>query len=495
MKKFLANNKLFLSIVIASCFILFLPGFFTYFHQDDFIHLSFSQNLGQVISAFNIFQKGEFPFYRPIPTQVYFFITKTLFRLNPFGYHLVNFILFSVNIYLVNRFVRLISKNAIVSAVATIFFAINSTHFAPLYSAAYVHELFYVLFGVLTVDNFFRWMKNSERNNYIYSILFFILALMSKETAVVLPGIVFLVYAFNKRHRKLVRVIKVLFPFTAILVIYLFAHFYFYGIAQGSSYALLLGKPTFNILVWYLLWALSTPNILIDFIQPGLRVNPVFFQVSQASGTIYMIFFPVFLLLGFILIVKSISNAIKKRNWQVPKLILFGFLWFVVGMFPLIIFPLHKLATEQAFSLVGLSIVLGAMSVSHERSENKFRLIPIVFIALYLVLAINSIVLARKTHWIVRSALQAQNTIYYLKNNYPELSDNSTIYFKDGEVKIAPYGSSRQLYQATGNGYGIKLVLYKPKLNLYFEEINPLSQNNYYEDKVIEVDSSKLLGY
>lgn len=495
MKKFLRNDKLFLAVIVISCFILFLPGFFTYFHQDDFIHLSFSQNLNQVISAFNIFQKGEFPFYRPIPTQLYFSIMKNIFGINPFGYHLVNFLIFSLNILLVYRLVKLITDNKIISNIASIFFAVNSTHFAPLFSPAYVHELFYVLFGVLTADNFLRWVKNSKSNHYIFSILFFILALMSKETAVVLPGIVFLAYWFTERNRKLDTVIKMFFPFTAILGIYLFAHFYFYGIASGTSYFLIFGKPTLNILAWYLLWAASTPNILIDFIGPGLRISPVFSQVAGFQGIIYFIFFPLLFTIGILMSGVTISKMLKEKNIRDLRLIILGLLWFIVGMIPLIIFPLHKLATEQAFSLVGLSLALGVMLTGFGKSENKYKILTVVFIGIYLVIAINSILLARRTHWIVRSAQQAQNTISYLKYNYPNLSDNATIYFKDGEIKIAPYGSSRQIFQATGNGYGIKLVLDKPDLKLYFEEINPPPAAVWKESKIIEIDSSKLLGY
>lgn len=495
MKKFLRNNKLFLAVIVISCFILFFPGFFTYFHQDDFIHLSFSQNLGQVISAFNIFQKGEFPFYRPIPTQLYFSIMKNIFGLNPFGYHLVNFLIFPLDILLVYRLVKLITDNKIIPNIASIFFAVNSTHFAPLFSPAYVHELIYVLFAVLTVDNFLRWVKNFKRNNYIYSVLFFVLALMSKETAVVLPGIIFLSYWFIERSRKLDSVIKMLLPFTVILGIYLFAHFYFYGIASGASYTVIFGKPTLNILAWFLLWAFSTPNILIDFIGSGLRINPVFFQVTRFQGIIYFIFFPLLIILGVFISGITINRILKNKNKRNLKIIILGLLWFIVGMIPLIIFPLHKLATEQAFSLVGLSLALGVAITGFGKSENKYKILTVVFIGIYLVIAINSILLARRTHWIVRSAQQAQNTIYYLKNNYPDLSDNSAVYFKDGEIKIAPYGSSRQIYQATGNGYGIRLVLDKPDLKLYFEEINPPPAAVWKESKIIEIDSSKLLGY
>lgn len=488
MKKFLTKTNFIIGFVIFICLILFLPGFFTYFHQDDFIHLSYSQTLSQVIAAFNIFQKGEFPFYRPIPTQLYFYLGKSIFGFNPLGYHIVNFLIFCLNVFLVFRLVRFITKSQITALIAIIFFAVNSTHFAPLYSAAYVHELFYVLFGVLTVGNFLQ-------KNYLRSMLFFIAALMTKETAVVLPTIIVLIYVFTEKKIIPAKLLKISTPYFVILSVYLFAHFIYYGIATGPSYSFIFGKPTLNILAWYFLWALSTPNILIDFIGPGLRINPVFFQVSQINGIIYFVLFPLLIIFGSVLLIKLAGLAVRDKNWHKLKPVLFGMCWFVVGMIPLIIFPLHKLATEQAFSLVGLSMALASLTVAVYKHTKIYKALSIIFIITYIVIAVNSILLGRKTHWIVISARQAHETISFLETNYPKLPDDAIIYFRNGEIKIAPYGSSRQLYQALGNGSGLKLVLNKPHLQLYFEDLGQVPPKVKQDKKIIQIDSSKLLGY
>lgn len=484
MKKYLKRINFSILLVILFSLVLFLPGFFTYFHQDDFIHLWHSQSLDQVIKAFNIFQKGEFPFFRPIPTQVYFYFGQKMFGLYPLGYHIINFLLFVLNILLVFRLVRFIGKKRQIAAIAVIFFAINSTHFAPLYSAAYVHELLYVFFGILTVDNFLRWGSNHQNKNYLASIIFLILTMMSKETAVILPGILFLTTYFISQKKNIISILKSLVPHLIILAIYLYGHFYYYGTATSSSYNLIIGRSNINILGWYFLWALSTPNVLIDFIGPGLKINPVFFQISTYHGAIYFIFFPILIMLGTLLLVRNHA-----------KNIILGILWFIIGMLPLIIFPLHKLATEQAFSLVGLSIFLSVLTVDFYYSAKKYKILSVIFVAVYIIIAVNSILFARKTHWIVRSAQQAENVIVFIKIHYPKLKDGDTIYFRDGKIKIAPYGSSRQIYQATGNGVGLKLALNKPNLKLYFEEINSPSEGLRKDSSIIEIDSSKFLGY
>src|SRR3989344_2335889 len=302
--------------VVGFCLVLFFSGFFIYFHQDDFIHLSYSQTLQQVVEAFNLFGKGAYPFYRPIPTQLYFYINRLIFGLNPLGYHAGNFVLFAVNVFLLYRFVALITKNKRIAALSCVFFGINSTHFAPLFSPAYSHELFYVFFGLLTVSFFYE-------KKLVKSIIFFILALMSKETAVILPAIIFLVLLYREKSLDFKRTVKILAPYFIVSIIYLFGHFLFYGVASGPSYKLIIGKPSLVILGWYFLWALSTPNILVDFLGSGFRLNSVFWQVAKDHAVIYFVFFPFFLLNTFL----AFLFFIKKY-----ALILLGFAWFIIGL-------------------------------------------------------------------------------------------------------------------------------------------------------------------
>lgn len=471
--KNLIKNNLPPILVSIFCFFLFFDGFLTYFHQDDFIQMWYSQTFKQLTDAFNIFQKAAFPFYRPIPTQLYFFIGQKIFGFNPLGYHIFNFLLFSINVILVFQLIKTLTKKINAAIIGTLIFAVNSTHFAPLYAAAYAHELFFVFFGVLMALSFCK-------NKYLHAMIFFTLALMSKETAVVLPGIIALVYMFTTRQVSLKKLVKILIPYTVILLIYLWAHFAYYGIPESLSYKFILGKPTLNAFVWYFAWSLSAPNIFIDFLERGFHIRPVFYEVAGLSGHIFVIAFPILL---FFLFVVAYHGA--KNN---GKTMMFGFIWFVVGLIPILIFPLHKLAIEQAFSLVGVALVIGVLIAKSP------RFLQIVIIALYLVVAVNSIFLSRHTHWIVRSAVQAKNVFDYIKKNKIQINENSVIYFKNGQVKIPAYGSSKQLYLALGEGKALPLMLRRPQLKVYFEDLGqmPTSIN---KKNIIEINSSDLLGY
>lgn len=487
------KTSLWVLAILCVCFVLFFPGFFTYFSQDDFIHLSFSLSADKVLKSFNIFQKGEFPFYRPIPTQLYYFINYSLFGMQPFWYHIVNFILLCVNIILVYRLVKQITCNAFIGLIAVAIFAINSTHFAPLYSPAYVHELFYVLFSTSVVYFFVKHMQKMNNRDLLFSYGFYILALMAKETAVVIPFILVLLYLMLQKSKKVLQRFIFFIGYFVILAIYLFGHFFYYGIAQSSSYKIIIGKETFNILIWYFLWALSTPNILIDFIGPGARVNNLFFTITGIQGYIYLLSFICVLVIG-ILLIFFVRKKLVSTSSSLSRQFISGILWFIIGLVPLIIFPLHKLGTEQAFSLIGLSMSFGIVIYACFQMRGIKRIFSIVFVTTYLIVATNSILLGIKTHWIVRSAFQASAVISYFLQSYPNLPESQVIYFQNGEIKIPEYGSAKQLYYALGNGVAIPLVYKNENIEVYFEDIKPLPDEKN-DKNIIIVDSSNFLGY
>ena len=167
---FVKSNQIYclLSGVIIYTLVIFYPNFFVYFHMDDFVDFGLAENLSSVISSFNLFSAHpDFPFYRPIPVQLYFYILRNLFGFNPVGYHFANYALFVLLILLVFRLALKLTKKNITALIATTIFAINSTHFAAMASGAYAHEIIFSIFSVLTVYFFL------PKKNTLLSLLFF----------------------------------------------------------------------------------------------------------------------------------------------------------------------------------------------------------------------------------------------------------------------------------------------------------------------------------
>ncbi len=482
-KKFLLKDGIYFLFLSGMAFLLFHKGFQMYFHQDDFIHASFSQNFSQVVKAFNLFSKAQFPFYRPIPTQTYFFLGLKLFGFNPLPFHLFNFCLLLLNSYLLFRLGIVLKLNKFASFLAACFYTLNSTHVAPMFSAAYVHELLLTLFSLLTISSFVKlFLEKNTLGGLIKTGVFFVLALMSKETAVIVPILSLLALFLSQIKYSKKRTITVLACFASILAVYGIGHFFFYGLPSGSSYIFEIGKPTLNIFVWYLLWAMSTPTMLIDFVGPKLAINPVLWQIMRINIKLFFVFFIIFLFCLFLLFLKS---KVK------PKLFLLG-VWLLVGVLPVLPFPKHHLAIEQSLTLVGLSFVIGILISQGWREKGFSRIISTVCLLSYLVVVFNSVEIASKTHYIANGSKLVQRIIEYLKDLPGGISEDRVLYFKDGRILVPQYGSSRQISLALGGDRAIKLLFHQPDIQVFFEDGKPLPENLRGNKSVIEIDSSEL---
>lgn len=474
------NTFLFLSLCAA---FLFRKGFSLFFYQDDFIHAGFSQTIFQVIKAFNLFSKADFPFYRPIPTQFYFFLGLKLFGFSALPFHLFNFFLLILNSYLLFRLGKILNFGKSASLLAAFFYTLNTTHVAPMFSPAYVHELLLTAFSILAVYSLIGWFLKRNSANLIKTLIFFVFSLMSKETAVVVPALSALGLILLQKPLSVKKLMPVIVPMGLILLIYFFGHFYFYGLPQGSSYVVLLGKPTINILSWYFLWAISVPSFLIDFIGPKLAINPSLWLVGGINLKIFLISFVIFLFFSFILFLDS------KEKF---KLFILS-IWMLIGISPLLPFPKHHLAIEQTLMLLGLSLAIGLIYHEGILRKGLFRIFAFIGLICYLIAVFNSVEMASRTHYTANGSKLVLRIVDYLKNIPGGLSEDKILYFKDGKILIPQYGSSKQISLALGGDRAIKLLFNQPNIKVYFEDGNPLPKDLFNSPKVVEIDSSEFL--
>jgi hypothetical protein len=155
--------------------------------------------------------------YRPLASQTIQSVFFPWFGLHPYGYHWVVFLLFFVTTCVLFLFIRELTASSVAAAAGTVFFSINWINVYVTYDFAFAPELFYATFYLLSCIAYLRGGRS--RRWYLASIVFFVLALMSKEAAVTLPGnLVLLTVLFCPSRDK-----KQLLPFFG-----LFAAYYLY---------------------------------------------------------------------------------------------------------------------------------------------------------------------------------------------------------------------------------------------------------------------------
>ena len=483
-KLFLKTKLLF---VFLLSLIIFFPSLFTFYTHDDFFLLKISKanSLAEFFNFFNFTQGPEgLGVYRPLTTQVFYFLSNSVFNLNPMALHIISFVTFFLVTYLVYKLVKMLIKNDSAALFAAFLYATSATHYGHLYYLATYQELGMAVFCLLSVVFFIKFARDGDIGNYYYSLIAYVLALLSKETAIVTSGILVLVYGFLRlREKKVISIKKcilALLGFVGILLIYSYFHFFLYGLAQGESYIWDFSPRVINTLAWYGFWSLNLPEMLVDFVGPGLRFNPNLFKFWSKEIK------PIFLLFGVIItsisyLVLKIRNISKKIDFQI---IIFSLLWFVLTLIPVLFLPLHKFTYYLTLPLIGVVLVIAHLI----EKANKTNVFKLVFASVWILLSLLTLKLTKETHWISQGAEVAKNAHTYF--NEQEVGENILFveFYDTAEDEELPWSPS-ELVKVVLSQDNFFQVFFKNKFELLQEGVDRP------EKDIVRVKARDLLNY
>ena len=265
--------------------------------------------------------------YRPVVTLTYF-IDYSIWKLNPFGYHLTNLLLHAANVVLLCYLVFLLAKNRGIALLTALFFALHPVNAEVVNVISHREDLLAFLFSTLSFILFIKFNENVGSRKlwlFILSLMSFLVALFSKEVAASLPIVLVLYSYFFKKMRFNKAIFNpALFCYMAVLFIYLFISFYLIGntgelktaYPGGSFYTNIL--TMLCIVIRYLQWLFFPFNIHATVpIDPSLVVR----TVAEPR-----VLFSIFILLFFSLFFIKISKHFKT--------VTFSGLWFLVLLLP-----------------------------------------------------------------------------------------------------------------------------------------------------------------
>ncbi len=414
--------------------VLYFPIFNTFYTHDDFFHFAISQikSPAEFINAFNIFVAPQnWGHYRPLSTQVVYFIIGTLFRFNPLVTHIFILALFFGVVYLVFIFINLLSQNRFVAYLATFFYATSATHFYHLYSIAN-QELVHAIFFLICVNSFTNFLLHQKRGLVIISWFAFLGSLLSKELSLILPLILLVIYGYFRLAGKTTvtirKLVRIFIPFLGLVLSYIYCRSYYYGWAKGDSYIWNFSPLIIlNSLFWYGLWSLNLPQMLVDFIGPGIKINPNLFIYWNRE------IIPIFIVFGIFILALL---GILKFSWSKLKvgtnLYLFSLFWFGITLSPVVFLPWHKFTIYLTLPLVGVVLALSLL-ISEARQAKK--IVPNIFIGSligsFLLLSFLTLNFTRRIDWLTRGASIAQNVYNYFMIHPDSFPRSATIVFYD----------------------------------------------------------------
>ena len=269
-----------------------------------------------------------------------FAIEYSLFRLNPFYYHLNNTILHCINSVLVFFLVLLLSKNLLVSLLSGVLFGVHPLHVE---SVAWVTERKDVLSAVFFLSAFIGYIFYCRRRTiarYCGILLLFLLSLLSKPAGITLP-IMLIAYDVLLLNRRGMPVLRDKIPF--ILISLIFGGITLYvqqtggGVDIEVSYS--LAEKVFIVYYSYFFYILKTlfpvtlsalypyPKI-IAFLSPlsclscicvALCAAAVFYFRTCRVMTFYALFFFITLMPG-LKVIPFGNSIVADRFAYIPSL-------------------------------------------------------------------------------------------------------------------------------------------------------------------------------
>lgn len=460
----------------------FFPEVVSFFSQDDFFHLSTVMSKGIFdIPSFFYKLNDEYAFYRPVSREVYNLIALNTFGLNPLPYHFVNLGLILANGLLGIRFFSLLEKklnNILFKIIFLLIFLSSAIHSVELYYLSSVQTLLAAFFILISLNYYLR--------NRLYSLVFFILGVMSHESSFVFIPIILVLYLVYSEKSFITRfgiAFKSLTPFLLIFLARALIHFLGFGLDGSSTY-----QPSFslqnmlNTLLWYVLWSFGLPEMLVDFATLRLQFNPNLFKFY---GHFTGIVFPAFLLA--LIILGTIFFRIKKIFFQ--KTFIFLCLAFLSSLLPLIFFPTHKFIYYLSFPSILFSGVLSYACFEFLLLKKKSGILVLVFLGLYLLISYQTLQVNKVTYWAAKRAKSAEFILKDFKNKHPVLNKGIVIYVKDDPkypfISKEWGTSSKQASYILSGADAFSLLFKDPTLKTYYQAVTGPPKEKYLLENLV----------
>lgn len=420
------HHILFFSLLFVTVAFFFKNAFSIRFVLDDYFFLIIGQahTLQEFIGFFSPLKEY---FYRPLSTETLFFFINATGQNLMFA-HSLSFLFYFLGLFFLYKVTYRLTNNKILSCLFVFMYAIHFTHVFQLYMMNTFQEI--ALFAFLTISFYFYLLKR-----FYISILFFVFALMSKESAVVYPAFLFLFTLYHagmKDYKNYKLYIKpVLFGIVSVIFFIIFR----YGashVATIDIYEIHLSpKLIINNIQWYILWSLGLPNFLPNFTRSIFSIptndfwNLFNFQDYRIYFQSIMAFYGLFLLTG---IIYFIQYPRKLYPFIINNIFLIlCFLIFVAPTLPII----HRWMVRLTIPLLFIVMIEAAFIYLAYSSGKILRVLSICLLIAYISLQYTGITVHESSSLISMESTISTNAGNILARNREEIVKRGKIYFDD----------------------------------------------------------------
>lgn len=216
-----AAHKIFLYLIVLLLTILVYSNAVNngFVNWDDDVTVELNQDIRgfEKQHLINMFNNSYNGMYQPV-VMLSYALNYAIHELKPAGYHMTNLIFHLLNVILVIVFVRLLFGNEWLSLFTAVVFAVHPMHVESVSWITERKDVVYAFFFLLSLIMYLKYLHQNEKKGFLYlSLVFYLLSLFSKTSAVMLPFIMMVLDWYFKRplNKKLIyeKLILLLFAF------------------------------------------------------------------------------------------------------------------------------------------------------------------------------------------------------------------------------------------------------------------------------------------
>lgn len=227
MLKFLRSNLFFFILLTLVVFIVYGKSInyeFTKLDDDGLtskksLYISNIKNFPKFFLTDCYHNKKVTQYYRPV-LSLSFAIETILFGVNLKVYHLINIILFILTLYLMYLFLCKLNSNKTILKFVILIFSVHPVFVSTVVWLPARNDTLLAVFLFLFLITYINYINENKKIHFVLSNIFFIIALFTKETTIIiLPIMILLVYCFNLKTTKK-QVLNYLVVFVPVLILY-----------------------------------------------------------------------------------------------------------------------------------------------------------------------------------------------------------------------------------------------------------------------------------
>jgi tetratricopeptide (TPR) repeat protein len=155
---------------------------------DDDLYVTDNPDI-KALSADNLYRMFTTSYvglYLPL-TMLTYAVEYHFFGLDATAYHLTNLLLHLINVWLVFLLILKLKPNVYVASLVAFVFALHPMHVESVTWISERKDVLYLLFYLTAVIFYIKYIRKNSAGNYLITLGFFVLALLSKTIAVSLP--------------------------------------------------------------------------------------------------------------------------------------------------------------------------------------------------------------------------------------------------------------------------------------------------------------------